>query len=120
MKVRFKEWDCIVLVKQYPNKRTALRLLDATDGSPVIMATVNIPAESIENDEVIIKNYSENEGVLDALVEEGIVSKPICELRSGYVPLYVCKLLRTEDPLTEEDLKNECDLNSLESQTPEC
>lgn len=25
-----------------------------------------------------------------------------------------------EDPLSEEDLKNECELNSLESQSPEC
>lgn len=101
MKVRFKEWDCIVLVKQYPNKRTALQLIDAEDGSPVAMATVNLPAESIKQDEVIIKDYSENEGMLAALVGEGIISEPLRKIQQGFVELYVCRLLRTEDDVNQ-------------------
>jgi hypothetical protein len=37
-------------------------------------ATVNVPDEHIEPDEVIIKNYSENEGCLPFLITNGVVS----------------------------------------------
>jgi hypothetical protein len=119
MRVKFNEWDCIVMIKQYPNKRTAIQLVDAEDGCPVAMATVNVPAESIEKDEVIIKDYSENSGILAALVGEGVVSKPLRTIRTGFVEVYVCKLLRNSDGLTQEDLQNECDLNGLENQVYE-
>ena len=37
---------------------------------------------------------SENEGVLDALVEAGYVSKPIDWVRTGFVTCPICKLLK--------------------------
>jgi hypothetical protein len=37
-------------------------------------ATVNAPNEYLEPDEVVIKNYSENEGCLPFLVTNGVVS----------------------------------------------
>jgi len=120
MKVKFNEWDCIVIIKQYNNDRTAIQLVDAEDGCPVAIATVNLPAESIERDEVIIKDYSENSGILDALVEGGVVSKPIRTIRTEFVEMYVCKLLRNSDGLTQKDLQNECELNGLENQVFEC
>jgi hypothetical protein len=37
-------------------------------------ATVNLPDEVLGEDEVIIKNYSENEGCLPFLISNGVVS----------------------------------------------
>jgi hypothetical protein len=55
---------------------------------------VNIPGTVLEKDEVIIKNYSENEGVLEFLIENGIVSKPLRTVSSGWVTCPIVKLLK--------------------------
>lgn len=75
------------------NNRTAIELIDTTDGDCVCMATVNLPYELIESDEVAIKDYSENEGVLKFLVDNKIVSEPIRTVAAGYVTFPICKLL---------------------------
>lgn len=80
---------------KYSNKRTAIELIDSEDGCPVMVATVNMPDAELQPDEVIIKNYSENEGVLDFLIENGIVGKPIRMVSSGWVTCPVVKLLKT-------------------------
>ena len=58
-----------------------------------MVASVNIPEEKIGKDEIIIKNYSENEGILDILIKANIISKPIRMVETGYVEVPVCKLL---------------------------
>ncbi len=49
---------------QYEGGRLALTLFDTEDGIPVAIVTVNVPSVDLEKDEIIIKDYSENEGVL--------------------------------------------------------
>ena len=56
--------------------------------------TVNLPELPLPEDHVAIKDYSECEGVLDTLVQAGIVSAPIGYVRSGYVELPICRILR--------------------------
>ena len=91
--VRFMEWDCTVMLAHYSNKRIALQLNDAHDGEPVVTATVNIPEIPLKDDEVLIKDYSENEGMLELLIREGIVEKLNQIVFSGYVEIPKCKLL---------------------------
>jgi hypothetical protein len=91
--VKFKKWTCNVQVERYPNDRVALRLTDVEDGGPVATASVNIPEASIESDEVIIKSWSENEGMADALIEGNIISPAIGSMRTAYVVGTVHKLL---------------------------
>ena len=43
-------------------------------------------------DVLVIKDYSENEGVLNALCYNGVVKKLICYLNSGYVKLPVVEV----------------------------
>ncbi len=81
------------LLKYQNNKRPAIELIDKEDGSSFIIATINIPEHPIRNNEVIIKNYSENEGILEALIDAKIISKPIEYVQTGYVNVPVCKLL---------------------------
>ncbi|HMQ30393.1 MAG TPA: hypothetical protein PKD53_06665 [Chloroflexaceae bacterium] len=93
-RVTFQGWKCRVVRASYGNTgRIALPLYDVEDGSPVATATVNMPELSLALDEVVIKNYSENEGMLDLLMAEGIISPPLGEVSSGYVTLYICRCL---------------------------
>ena len=91
-KTKHSEYNVIIEKKQYTNGRTAIQLIDKEDGCPVMIATVNIPEEILEKDEVIIKDYSENEGMLDFLLTNDIVTLTDQVIESGYVRLYVCIL----------------------------
>ena len=91
--IQFKKWNCRLVWHRYGNNRRALELVDVVDGSPVVMATVNLPDEKLDPDEVFIKDYSENDGLLDALMKAGIVEDTGRRVTSGYVTIPVCRLL---------------------------
>ena len=71
---RFLEFDCTYSLGEYTHGGTAIRIIDANDRMPVATASVWIP--NLREDEIAIKDYSENEGILDALVEADIVYPP--------------------------------------------
>jgi hypothetical protein len=73
MDVKFKQWDCSLAFGEYKNGRTALFLTDKA-----------------------IKNYSENEGVLDVLIEHKVVSKPKRYVNLTHVSVPICELLIRE------------------------
>ena len=77
--------------KSYANGRVALMLSD--EEGQVACATVNLPEHDLKPGEVLIKTWSENEGMLDFLVMNHIVSDLGREVPTGYVSARVCKLL---------------------------
>lgn len=91
MIVKFNKWNCKVVKSKYDNGRLALRLIDAKDGSPIATATVNIPDVKLSKDEVLIKDYSENQGMLKVLEEAGIVKSTGDSIRSGFVNIPICE-----------------------------
>lgn len=91
MKVKFLNYNCVVLFERYSNnKRVCLKLIDEDDGMEVVTATTNLPDIQLDENEVIIKNYSENEGVLQALIKAGVVYSPERFVDAGRFP--VCRL----------------------------
>jgi hypothetical protein len=94
MKVQFIGYDCDVIINHYSNGRKALVLI--SDDEVVAYATVNLPNDPINDDEVIIKDYSENEGMYDALLEAKIIGPALRYIRTGFVSCPVCKLLISE------------------------
>jgi len=74
LKTPYSEYTVILSGGTYANGRQAIRILDAEDGLPVMTATVNVPEVDLEPGEIIIKNYSENEGCLPFLITNGVVS----------------------------------------------
>jgi len=68
-----------MVVKQnyQSNNKIALELIDVNDNEPVLIATTNIQGVSLEDDEVLIKNYSENFGIRQVLMDSKIISKPL-------------------------------------------
>ena len=75
------------------NGRTAITVVDAYDGEDLLVATVNLPDEPLLENYTIIKDYSENEGVLAFLVENGIVSAPVRNISTGFTHCQVVKVL---------------------------
>lgn len=75
--------------KYADNGRLALIAVD-TEGMPYLTATVNIPNENLRGNEVAIKDYSENKGILEHLIENGIVFKPRRYVNSGYSSIPIC------------------------------
>jgi hypothetical protein len=74
------------MFRKYSNGRTAIQLIDTYDNEPVCTASVNVEAP-LNHDEVVIKNYSENEGVYEALLEAGIINEAHAQITVGYAGL---------------------------------
>jgi hypothetical protein len=91
MKVRFKQWNCDIEFGKYSNNRIGFRLIEGFD--TIANCTINIPNENILENEVIIKDYAENEGMLNALKSAGVISEPIRFVNSGHITAPVCMLL---------------------------
>lgn len=84
----------LVFVKKekYPNGRIRIQLYDSSDGSPYATATANIN-EDLEEWEVPIKSWSENEGMLEFLVDNKFIETPHRFINQGYVRIPICKLI---------------------------
>lgn len=75
MFVRFKTWDCIAKGEHYvdPATRKAIVLIDAQNSDYITTASVNMPQYFCPETEIFIKDYSENSGMVDALIAAGII-----------------------------------------------
>ena len=97
--VQFKDWRCKLYLASYSDGNTALSMYDTEDGSAIACVTVNlVPVEPELLDDralVYLKDYSENEGMLDLLVAEGIVKRTGHTRQSGYIE---APLVRIIDP----------------------
>jgi hypothetical protein len=77
-------------LKRYNNGQTCIQLIDTSDGFPFATATVAVE-NNLSKEEVAIKDYSENEGLLDTLLAYNIVEKPHAFIQSGFVKIPICK-----------------------------
>jgi hypothetical protein len=97
--VSFMGYTCDVLQKKYTySNNNALRLVVVSedpmhDNEPMCTASVNIHGVQLEADEVIIKNYSENEGVQEALLDAGIIVLTGKRVATGFVECDICKII---------------------------
>lgn len=68
----------------YSNGRLAVSLVDINEG-PFCHITINIPEAELADDEVIIKNWSENEAIYYTLREAGWLRWAGRKVRSGFI-----------------------------------
>ena len=83
--------NCYLLFGQYQNKRTAIQI--QYNDQPLMKATVNIPVADLEPNEVVIKNYAENEGIMQALIDAEVIEDTGKFIYAGYSIANICKLL---------------------------
>lgn len=78
------------------NGQNVIKLFDITDGFPFATASLCVSDYLLKEDEVAIKDYSENVGILDSLINARIIEEPHAYIRSGHVMVPICKLSRVD------------------------
>jgi len=77
----------------YSNGRLAIKAVNCDTDEPVACLTVNIPEIPLAPDEVLIKDYSENEGALKSLLLAAVV-EPLAVVPCGHTEAIKCRLLK--------------------------
>lgn len=76
---------------QYANGRTAITLM--SEEGPVATVTVNIPDADLSPGDILVKTWSENEGMVNFLADNKIVQDMGHDVPTGFVTARVCRLL---------------------------
>ena len=92
VKTKYGEYHVSIEWGVYPNGRRAMKLMDDSNGFPIMIATVNLPGHHLEENEVFIKNWSENEGILEELQRLGVVGETLDEVPTGFVTAHRVKV----------------------------
>ena len=94
--------DLIVTGTVYIDGTSALIMTDA-NGERIAMGSVNanhmakVAELTMANPNVVvIKDYSENEGMLKTLVEAKIVSIPVSTAQAQFVMFYICDIIHPD------------------------
>lgn len=97
LQVTFLDCLCDIVFGKYGNGRTAIELIGAEgsewEGEPVAIASVNIWQAPLKDNEILIKNWSENEGILEVLQRAKIIGPVITTVPTGFVYAHQCELL---------------------------
>ena len=91
--VNFLGIDCRIVKQKYPgNDQIALQLI-TNEGHPVATATSCLVNYPFGSDQTAIKNYSENQGILEVLLSAGIIQDTGISVQSGYCLYPIVKVL---------------------------
>lgn len=95
MKVKYKKWNCIVQWSMYyENNNIAIQLVDEKTKELVTFATTNT-SEKTDWTKIQVKDWSENRGMWEALVNAGVIeSEPVEKITSYFVQVKVGKLTK--------------------------
>ena len=91
LKTKYSDEEVSVSFRRYGNGRIGINFIDH-EGVPHATGTVNVPEVDLAPNEVIIKDYSENEGVEASLVAAGIIEVTERVVLTGHVACSVSKL----------------------------
>lgn len=91
--VTFRGTECEVCADRYMSSdRLAITLMTKEDGLPMARATVNMSEHDLKDDEVLIKDWSENEGMIEALADGKVIEKVLDEVQAGLTTAKKCRL----------------------------
>lgn len=95
----------------YENGNKALQLIDAETGEPMMRPSINLGIE-VGSTEMAIKDYAENEGAWQALVQVGFIHPaPLRHMNSGHVRIPIACLtaeaMKFYDNMKPRDLQRE-------------
>ena len=91
-KAKYIPANTIVNKTQYADGNTALTAIDPISHEPAGTLTVNIPETTLNANHVWIKDWSENEGVLNALIESKLVENLNVTYPQGFCEAHLVKL----------------------------
>ena len=90
--------ECTVEKAEYNNGRTALYLIHKQDRDLVAVVSVNLPEYPLKDDEIFIKDYSENYGIMEVLENAGIIEDTGQSAKSGFEMIPKVKLIWKDKP----------------------
>lgn len=79
-----------VQMSKYTNGRPAIQLFG--DDGPWAKATVNIPEFDVPVGHVLIKDWSENNGIMEDLIDNGVIGSPVGVVPAGFELAQLCPL----------------------------
>lgn len=82
---------CFGTANTYPNGNLRIQIYESETYEPICTATTTLKAK-LEPGLAHIKNYFENTGILEALIEAGIVTEVVGYTPSGMVSIPLCKI----------------------------
>ena len=91
-----KSFPLRIILEKYPSGNTRINLTQKGLRSMTATSDLGFP---IPKNLVLIKNYSENEGILKDLQEAKVIGEVIEEIPSGFIKLQLCELLIKEENL---------------------
>jgi hypothetical protein len=89
--VFFEKVKCTVQFFKYPGGNTGIQLWN--NGEPQARATITVPGIILNDNEVIIKDYSENKGMYAALLKAGIIEATDKTIELDYVTAPIARLI---------------------------
>jgi DNA helicase HerA-like ATPase len=78
------------IIKQIITSKTKVRIFSTTAHNDMTMKKL---LEKLDKYEVIIKDYSENEGLYECMLKTGHIGPELRRVYSGFISAPVCKLL---------------------------
>ncbi len=92
MTVEYKGYNCTLEITRYLKPKNIAIALHSNEG-PIAKATVNLEVK-LKDGLVAIKDYAENEGMLQTMIDAGIVGNPVAIVDlSAYAQAHICPLL---------------------------
>jgi hypothetical protein len=89
--VEFLGYTCKISLTAYPNGQPRLQLR-TNDREPVATASLSLPEVHLKPGEILVKNFAENEGLLEA-IEDALIVKRLGSVPCGYAVADLCQLL---------------------------
>jgi len=89
----YQNEEVTISIGNYQSGRKAIQMYESETGFPYATATTDLPGIAIKNyNEVLVKDYSENQGMFEFLTSNNIVTFTGKTVVSGHVELYICTL----------------------------
>ena len=94
IKSKFIDEEVVITKHKYGNGILALNLT-SLEGEPIATASVNLPehANVLKPSQTFIKNYSENEGILESLQKAGVVGPSLFQVSNGMIVVSAVEVL---------------------------
>ena len=94
VKLGGKEYNTYFSIDRYSiGRRTAIELICSEDQSPFCTLTTNLPHVELEEQEVLIKTWSENEEIAKAALTSGLFRDTGKRVSTGFVQAEVWEVL---------------------------
>lgn len=91
--VEFKGKVCEVAYNRYVDGDRLCISLWLPSGEKMATATVNMPTKPLNQCELFIRDYSEGEGMTEALEKAGLIERTGVWVKTGFVEVEKCRLI---------------------------